>query len=464
MLGSNNPLKDVLNTNYSVALETDTVFEDVIGNEEAKEDLFDVIEYLKNPEKFENIKVPKGILMVGPPGTGKTLLARALAGEAGVPFYSVSGSEFEEVFVGLGAKRIRGLFKEAKENSPCIIFFDEIDALGGNRSNQFQKNNMSLNQLLVELDGFDPSDGVIVIGATNIPEVLDPALIRPGRFDRKVFLTLPSRKERKEMLEFFLDKIPHDEVDTDMLASQTGGFSGADLESMVNWASIEALKLSVDVNMNLVEDSLWNVAMGRERKSVIMSAEEKRLTAYHEGGHALVALYTEGSDSIRKATLVPRGQALGMVNFLPNEEYTRTKKQMLASIDISMGGRAAEELIFGKDYITSGASSDLQGATSTAKRLVTKFGMIPDIGLVFVSDDDLKHLSNDTLETIETEVKNILEDSYNRASKILHDNEEELHRLAAALLKYETLTKDEIIIIIKGGSIEKQNQDQTNEM
>jgi len=446
----NNNINKALNTKINLS-QSDQKFDDVIGNDEAKEDLRDIVEFLKDPAKFKNVKVPKGVLMIGPPGTGKTLLARALAGEAGVPFISASGSEFEEVFVGLGAKRIRALFEEARKRAPCIIFIDEIDALGGERHMVFNRTQMSVNQLLVELDGFNPSEGVIVIGATNLPEVLDQALVRPGRFDRKVYLNLPAMTERKSILEFYMKKFDYsDDIKFDVLASQTPGFSGADLENMVNWSAMEATKKDMKINMELLEFSLMNIAMGRERKSLVLSTESKKLTAYHESGHAIVALFTEGSNEIRKATLIPRGQALGMVNFLPGEDPLMTKKQMLALMDTAMGGRAAEELIYGQDYVTQGASSDFHNATQIANHMISEMGMSVKLGHIYISEKDMSIISSDTKSIIESEVKRFLEESYRRAFDLLKYHQKELHLLAEALIKYETLELDEIKKIIRG--------------
>uniref|UniRef100_A0A6B2L0R1 AAA+ ATPase domain-containing protein n=1 Tax=Arcella intermedia TaxID=1963864 RepID=A0A6B2L0R1_9EUKA len=422
-------------------------FADVMGNHEAKEDMMDLVEYLKNPDKFGNIKVPKGVLMAGPPGTGKTLLAKALAGEAGVPFIASSGSEFEEVFVGVGAKRIRTLFEEARKRAPCIIFIDEIDAVAGKRD-LLKQSQMSLNQLLVELDGFNSRDGIIIIGATNRPETLDPAIVRPGRFDRKIFLSYPTIEERKEILDYYLKKHKIDEdVDPVTLSRQLAGMSGADIENMVNWAAMDTVKNDAPaITMHSLELALLNVVMGREKKTMVLSDKTKKITAYHEGGHALTALFTEGSPEIRKATLIPRGDALGMVNFLESDEMMVSKKEFLGRIAMAMGGRVAEELIFGADNVSSGASSDFQSATNIALMMVTKFGMSEKVGPVSISKDGFKGDG----KVIEEEVRAILTSSYETAKSILTAKDKELHLIADALLKYETLDKDEILKVIQG--------------
>jgi len=408
--------------------------------------------FLKDPQKFANVKVPKGVLMVGPPGTGKTLMARALAGEAGVPFITASGSEFEEVFVGLGARRIRQLFEDAKKQAPCIIFIDEIDAVGGSREKFLRNQQMSLNQLLVELDGFNGREGIILVGATNMPSALDPALVRPGRFDRKIYLGLPEPIERQEILDYYLSKHKlAEDVDSMVMARQTAGMSGADIENMVNWAAVEAIKQDLpSIDMHLLEVALMNVAMGREKKSMLLSGKVKKITAYHEGGHALVALYSAGAPEIRKATLIPRGEALGMVNYLPNDEHLVTKTELLGQMQMAMGGRAAEELIFGVDEVTTGASSDFEGATNIAYTMVTKLGMSDKIGHVYANRMGRSDSFKGNPELIEVEVQRLLEQAYKDASNLLKDKEKELHLLAAALLRYETLDKQDILKVIKG--------------
>jgi len=440
-----------------VEKETTVTFADVKGNIEAKEELQDIEDYLRDPARFGNVKVPKGVLMIGPPGTGKTLLARALAGEAGVPFLTCSGSEFEEIFVGVGAKRIRQLFTEARSQAPCIIFIDEIDAVGGARDKQMGSHaQMSLNQLLVELDGFNSRDGIILIGATNMPDALDKALIRPGRFDRKVFLSLPELGERQEIIDLYLKKFDLDpNVNSLVLARQTPGMSGADLENLVNWAALESVKENKLLDMEQLEKALLNVAMGREKKCMLLSDKVKKLTAYHEGGHALVALKVKNGPEIRKATLIPRGGALGMVASLPSDENMITKSELEGKLAMAMGGRAAEELIFGIDNVTTGAGSDFEGATRIAYAMVTQLGM-SRIGHAYVE----QHVNPFTGETridlagdkeaIEDEVHEILEKAYRNAFAILQENEPQLHLLATALLKYETLDKEEIEKVICG--------------
>eukprot|EP01125_Pyxidicula_operculata_P002741 TRINITY_DN1257_c0_g1_i7.p1 TRINITY_DN1257_c0_g1~~TRINITY_DN1257_c0_g1_i7.p1 ORF type:complete len:710 (+),score=156.59 TRINITY_DN1257_c0_g1_i7:12-2141(+) len=440
-------LGNILNTTYSPVEKNKApiTFSDVKGNQEAKEELEDIVSYLKNPSKYANVKIPKGVLMVGPPGTGKTLMAKALAGEAGVPFMITSGSEFEEVFVGLGARRVRKLFEEARKQAPCIIFIDEIDAIGGSRDKVLNRGQQSLNQLLVELDGFTGRDGVIIIGATNLPQELDPALVRPGRFDRKVYLNLPEPIERKEIIDYYLTKhkIAPD-LDVGVLVKQTAGFSGADLENLVNSAALEAIKDDHEyIDMELLEKSLFNIALGREKKAVFMTEKDKKLAAYHESGHALVALKAQGAPEIRKATLVPRGEALGLVNYLPSDEKTITKVELKGRLQMAMGGRAAEQFIFGKENITTGAASDLKMATSLATDMVTKYGMSTTVGPVFLSEP-----SGKTAQEVSNEVKSLCEQAYTDAIGILSDNEKELHLLANGLLTYETLDKDEIIKII----------------
>eukprot|EP01111_Echinosteliopsis_oligospora_P016048 TRINITY_DN6548_c0_g1_i2.p1 TRINITY_DN6548_c0_g1~~TRINITY_DN6548_c0_g1_i2.p1 ORF type:complete len:659 (-),score=194.85 TRINITY_DN6548_c0_g1_i2:21-1997(-) len=423
----------------------------VKGNQEAKEELLDLLDYLKNPAKFANlgVKMPKGVLLVGPPGTGKTLLARALAGEAGVPFFYTSGSEFEEMLVGVGASRIRSLFQKARMRSPCIIFIDEIDAVGGRRDTPENKTKMTLNQLLVELDGFSPSEGVLVVAATNLASVLDPALVRPGRFDRQVHLDLPDRPARKEIIDLYLTNRKAEDVDTDALARGTPGMSGADLFTLVNWAAIEASKNGeATVNMRHLEAAKENVMMGRERKSMVISDSTRKLTAFHEAGHALVALYTPGASVIHKATLVPRGHALGMVQQLSNDDLMYTKQELLAGLDVAMAGRAAEELIFGDKKVTQGAGSDFQQATRKARVMVSQLGMSESVGKVYVEQSEIEHLSQESRANIDREVKIMLDDAYVRAKRLLVDKKEELHRLANALLEYETLSLEDIKLVV----------------
>lgn len=440
-----------------VASTSDKRFDDVKGCKEAKEELIEIVEFLKNPEKFTRLggKLPKGVLLSGPPGTGKTLLAKAIAGEAGVPFFYCSGSEFEEMYVGVGAKRIRELFAAAKKQYPCIIFIDEIDAVGATRKLKEQQSlRMTLNQLLVELDGFVSTEGIIVIGATNFPEVLDQALVRPGRFDRNIVVPLPDVQGRKEILEFYMSQVNiAGDVDPMTLARGTPGCSGADLFNIINIAAVEAAVRGLDtVPMELMEFAKDRVLMGAERKSAVIPESERRATAYHEGGHALVALFNEAADPIHKATIIPRGRALGMVHQLPDtDQVSISRKRLLADLDVSMGGRVAEELVFGKENVSTGASSDITGATDIARKMVTVWGMSSAVGPVDVGSLDSAMLGPSTQEIIEKEVEMLLKDSYDRATALLTEHRKDLDILAEALIRYETLTGDEIRnLIFKG--------------
>ena len=426
-----------------------TKFSDVKGVDEAKAELVEVVEYLKAPEKFTKLggKLPKGLLLVGPPGTGKTMLAKAVAGEAGVPFFYSSGSEFEEMFVGVGARRVRDLFKAAKQNAPCIVFIDEIDAVGAARNPKDQQNTrMTLNQLLTELDGFKASEGVIVLAATNTPGMLDKALVRPGRFDRTVSVPNPDVGGRREILEAHAKGVKMAEnVDFDVVARGTPGFSGADLANLIN---IAALKAALDdvaaVSAKHLDFAKDRILMGAARTSAIIAPENRKLTAYHEGGHALVALRTHGARPVHKATIVPRGQALGMVMQLPEkDELQMTRRQLLAMLDVTMGGRVAEELIFGPDEITTGASSDLQQATRLAREMVTRYGMSEKVGLAS-QDYDGAEISSETRQLIEDEVKAMLDAAYQRAKDLLTRHEGDLHSIARRLLDSESLTGAEL--------------------
>eukprot|EP00339_Tiarina_fusa_P012843 CAMPEP_0117052650 /NCGR_PEP_ID=MMETSP0472-20121206/36396_1 /TAXON_ID=693140 ORGANISM="Tiarina fusus, Strain LIS" /NCGR_SAMPLE_ID=MMETSP0472 /ASSEMBLY_ACC=CAM_ASM_000603 /LENGTH=759 /DNA_ID=CAMNT_0004767363 /DNA_START=275 /DNA_END=2554 /DNA_ORIENTATION=- len=435
---------------------SNVTFEDVKGVEEAKAELQEIVMYLKNPAKFTRLggKLPRGLLLTGPPGTGKTLLAKAIAGEADVPFFFSSGSQFEEVYVGLGAKRIRELFEAAKKKSPCIIFIDEIDAVGGSRQLKDQSAlKMTLNELLVQMDGFEENNAIIVIGATNFAASLDSALTRPGRFDKMVTVPLPDVGGRKEILEMYAKKTKlHADVDLNVLARGTTGFSGADLFNLMNQA---ALMASVEglpsITMSVFEYAKDKILMGAERKTAVITEKTAKCTAYHEAGHALVAVLTEGAMPIHKATIMPRGQALGMVTMLPEGDQTsQSLREMKAMMDVSMGGRVAEELIFGREEATSGAMSDIQQATKIARNMVTKFGFSEEIGLVnYGGSTGEEHASEETRNKIDAEVKKLTDASYKRAKDLLSKYSKQHHLLARTLLEYETLTGDEVRALIK---------------
>ncbi|XP_046862900.1 ATP-dependent zinc metalloprotease FTSH 4, mitochondrial-like [Xenia sp. Carnegie-2017] len=434
-------------------------FSDVQGVEEAKLELREIVEFLRSPEKFTKLggKLPSGILLVGAPGTGKTLLAKAVAGEAGVPFFFCSGAEFDEMFVGVGAARVRNLFASAKELSPCIIFIDELDAIGGTRSvgDHQPYSRMTLNQLLVELDGFDKTEGIVVIAATNFPEILDKALVRPGRFDSRVTVPMPDVRARKSILELHLGKVEMaDDVSPETLARGTPGFSGADLANLVNQAALKAASEGhAYVNNEHLEYSKDKIIMGPERKSAFIEQKNREVVAYHEGGHALVAYYTSEALPLHKATIVPRGDALGLVAQLPEkDELSWTKKQLMAKLDVCMGGRVAEELVFGSDNITSGASSDFFQANKIARAMVTKYAMSDKVGPLVITDEE--KLSPELHNSIENEVKRLIKESYERAKNIIQSYSIEHKRLAEALLKYETLNVEDIEAVIQGRSIE----------
>merc|ERR1711871_838536 len=441
-------------SNIHQAEHSDKTFDDVVGIDEAKGDLQEIVMYLRDPKKFTRLggKLPKGVLLTGPPGTGKTLLARAIAGEAGVPFFYSSGSEFEEMFVGVGAARVRKLFEAAKAKSPCIIFIDEIDAIGGSRHEKDQSAmKMTLNQLLVEMDGFEQNNGVIVIAATNFPQSLDNALIRPGRFDKQVDVPMPDIGGRKAILDLYAQSMPvSEDVDLEQIARGTPGFSGAELFNLVNQAAIKA---SVDglksIGMAAFEHAKDKIMMGVERKSAIISPETMKMTAFHEAGHALVALKTDGADPIHKATIMPRGRALGMVMQLPDGDQTSySRKQMLARLDVCMGGRVAEEIVYGHDNVTSGASSDIQQATRLAKAMVTKYGLSDKVGVLFLDEKD--KVAGKTQTDVDDEVNKLLSDSYTRAKNLLTKHRRELDVIARGLQDYESLSGGEIVDMLNG--------------
>ncbi|MBB4210670.1 membrane protease FtsH catalytic subunit [Rhodothalassium salexigens DSM 2132] len=456
-------------------------FEDVAGIDEAKEDLEEIVDFLKDPQKFQRLggKIPKGGLLVGPPGTGKTLLARAIAGEANVPFFTISGSDFVEMFVGVGASRVRDMFEQAKKNAPCIIFIDEIDAVGRHRGAGLGGGNdereQTLNQLLVEMDGFEANEGIILIAATNRPDVLDPALMRPGRFDRQITVPNPDIIGREKILKVHMRKVPQaPDVDVRVIARGTPGFSGADLANLVNEAALLAARKSKRlVSMREFEEAKDKVLMGAERRSMVMTEDEKKLTAYHEGGHALVGLFCKASDPVHKATIIPRGRALGMVMRLPErDEYSQSREKMLDNLAIAMGGRVAEELIFGYDKVTSGASGDIQMATGLARAMVTKYGLSDKLGPLLYDQNEeevflghsvsrTQNVSEATAQLIDEEVRRIVDEAHDRAKQILTDNIDQLHTLANGLLEYETLTGDEINRVLRGETLDRGDSDQT---
>ena len=448
-------------------------FDDVAGIDEAKQELEEIVEYLKDPQKFQRLggKIPKGVLLVGPPGTGKTLLARAIAGEANVPFFTISGSDFVEMFVGVGASRVRDMFEQGKKNAPCIIFIDEIDAVGRHRGAGLGGGNdereQTLNQLLVEMDGFEANEGVILIAATNRPDVLDPALLRPGRFDRQVVVPNPDVVGREKILKVHMRKVPlASDVEPRIIARGTPGFSGADLANLVNEAALMAARKGKrSVTMAEFEQAKDKVMMGAERRSMVMTEDEKKLTAYHEGGHALVMLYAEGHEPLHKVTIIPRGRALGITMFLPErDKYSQSKMELEAMVASLFGGRVAEELIFGTERVTTGAADDIRRATNLARRMVTEFGFSEKLGPLRYSENEeevflghsvtqRKNVSDATAKTIDDEIRRMVDTGESTARQILTEHLDQLHALARGLLEFETLSADEIRRIIRGEKI-----------
>ncbi len=445
-------------------------FDDVAGVDEAKDDLQEIVEFLRDPQKFQKLggRIPRGALLVGPPGTGKTLLARAIAGEANVPFFTISGSDFVEMFVGVGASRVRDMFEQAKKNAPCIIFIDEIDAVGRHRGAGLVGGNdereQTLNQLLVEMDGFEANEGVILIAATNRPDVLDPALLRPGRFDRQVVVPRPDVGGREKILKVHVRKVPlAPDVELRTIARGTPGFSGADLANLVNEAALLAARRSKRlVTQHEFEDAKDKVMMGAERRSMAMTDEEKKLTAYHEGGHALIAMHMPASDPVHKATIIPRGRALGMVMRLPERDvFSYTREKLEADITVAMGGRVAEELIFGHDKVTSGAVSDIKMATALARAMVTQYGMSDKLGPLSYGDNEeevflghsiarQQNVSDETMKRVDEEIHRIVDEGYAHARRILEERMTDLHTIAKGLLEYETLSGSEIQGLLDG--------------
>ncbi len=445
-------------------------FSDVAGVEEAKEEVAELVEFLRDPGKFQKLggKIPQGVLMVGSPGTGKTLLAKAIAGEAKVPFFTISGSDFVEMFVGVGASRVRDMFEQAKKHAPCIIFIDEIDAVGRQRGaglgGGHDEREQTLNQLLVEMDGFEGNEGVIVIAATNRPDVLDPALLRPGRFDRQVVVPLPDVRGREQILKVHMRKVPMgDDVNASIIARGTPGFSGADLANLVNEAALFAARGNKrTVDMNELEKAKDKIMMGAERRSMVMSEDEKKLTAYHEAGHAIVGRMVPEHDPVYKVSIIPRGRALGVTMFLPEEDrHSYSKKRLESQISSLFGGRIAEELIFGPDAVTTGASNDIQRTTEFARNMVTKWGLSDRLGPMTYSEEEgevflgrsvtkHKEVSDETSHIIDEEIRSIVDRNYKRAEQILTDNVDKLHKMAEALIKYETIDNNQITDIMDG--------------
>ena len=458
-------------------------FEDVAGIDEAKQELEEIVEFLRDPQKFQRLggRIPKGVLLVGPPGTGKTLLARAIAGEANVPFFTISGSEFVEMFVGVGASRVRDMFEQAKKNAPCLLFIDEMDAVGRHRGAGLGGGNdereQTLNQLLVEMDGFETNEGVILIAATNRPDVLDPALLRPGRFDRQVVVPNPDIRGRELILKVHLRKVPSaPDVDAKIIARGTPGFSGADLANLVNEAALLAARKNHRVvSMQEMEDAKDKVMMGAERRSMVMGEDEKKLTAYHEAGHALATVHSPASDPIHKATIIPRGRALGMVMRLPEKDNLAfARDQIQANLVVAMGGRVAEEVIFGHDKVTTGASNDIMQATDLARKMVTEWGMSDKLGPLRYNDNQeevflghavtqTKNVSEATAKLIDEEIRRIVDKADETCREIIGANVEQLHAIANALLEYETLTGDEVLALTRGETIVRADSDDDDE-
>jgi cell division protease FtsH len=456
------------------------VFDDVAGIDEAKQELQEIVDFLKDPQKFQRLggKIPKGVLLVGPPGTGKTLLARAIAGEANVPFFTISGSDFVEMFVGVGASRVRDMFEQGKKNAPCIIFIDEIDAVGRHRGAGLGGGNdereQTLNQMLVEMDGFESNEGVILIAATNRPDVLDPALLRPGRFDRQVVVPNPDVNGREKILRVHMRKVPlASDVDPRVIARGTPGFSGADLANLVNEAALLAARIGKRVvAMAEFEFAKDKVMMGAERRSLVMTDAEKRMTAYHEAGHALCAMHEPECDPVHKATIIPRGRSMGLVLSLPeNDRLSYSKSWLIAKLVMALGGRVAEEIIFGADKVSNGASQDIKTATDISRRMVTEWGMSDKLGLIAYGDNSQevflghsvtqnKNVSEATAREIEAEVKMFIDNAYIRTKQILTENIEELHRLARGLLEHETLSGEEIRQVMRGEPVIKKIVDE----
>jgi len=445
-------------------------FDDVAGIDEAKQELEEIVEFLKDPQKYQRLggKIPKGCLLIGPPGTGKTLLARAIAGEANVPFFTISGSDFVEMFVGVGASRVRDMFEQGKKNAPCIVFIDEIDAVGRHRGAGLGGGNdereQTLNQLLVEMDGFESNEGVILIAATNRPDVLDPALLRPGRFDRQVVVPLPDVRGREQILKVHMRKVPlSDNVKPSVIARGTPGFSGADLANLVNEAALFAARANKrDVDMDDFEKAKDKIMMGAERKSMVMSEDEKKLTAYHEAGHAIVGRLVPSHDPVYKVSIIPRGRALGVTMFLPEgDRYSFSKQRLESQISSLFGGRIAESIIFGADFVTTGAQNDIERSTDIARNMVTKWGLSERLGPLTYSEDDgevflgrsvtrHKNVSDETAHVIDEEIRTIINRNYLRSEQILRENLDKLHAMADALIKFETIDSEQIDDIMAG--------------